>query len=592
MASVAIVRPRVFMDIQIGTEPAGRLVIELFVDKAPKTCENFRALCTSSNPPLSYRLSPFHRIIDEFMIQGGDITKGDGTGGQSIYSGEFEDENIGWREIDREGLICMANRGKNTNTSQFFITLVPCPHLNTKHTVFGQLVAGQQTLERMAKVSVDKNDRPYEDVLVASCGELERRTKGNIASAPAPSRASAQEDQMDTGTEKEELRRGRKRRRRTPSRSPSRSSPGSGSQTPPRRDRHRHHHSESHHNGHRQTHEQERGNQNSGSNSRSSSPSRTISKQDEDKTHESRRRSDDALDSTLRGRPRQRSSSALIQAETTDVSSTFVPSGRETSVPDQGSSRSPSKLSPIHARSLKLAQEGQKGAGDRTYNRSSKRDHHHRSSRAKEKLLHKHDSDRDRERRHERYRVRSARRRSSSPSRSRSPRSSSRSPHLRRRGSRSRGRHGRRRRHFDEHEFERERLDEELLHHEESLRERGEAAEGRYEGVIEREYDDHGGNEDEQMPDAESTGRPDERHNYNDARDYPRGPRDPQGGRSRYHDRWFGNNTTGRSGGSGNYARASDGGRLSGPAMTPAGSTSGEIKFKGRGSMKYRERRW
>ena len=91
---------------------------------ADQPWDSFRTICTSTfTPPgafkqLSYKLSPFHRIIDEFMIQGGDITTGDGTGGQSIYGGEFADENIGWREIDREGLVCMANRGKGTNTSQ------------------------------------------------------------------------------------------------------------------------------------------------------------------------------------------------------------------------------------------------------------------------------------------------------------------------------------------------------------------------------------------------------------------------------------------------------------------------------------------
>ena len=81
---------------------------------------SFRVLCTSpeTSKPLTYKLSPFHRIIDEFMIQGGDITSGDGTGGQSIYGGEFDDENIGWREIDTKGLVCMANRGKGTNSSQ------------------------------------------------------------------------------------------------------------------------------------------------------------------------------------------------------------------------------------------------------------------------------------------------------------------------------------------------------------------------------------------------------------------------------------------------------------------------------------------
>ncbi|KAI7298830.1 hypothetical protein KC315_g17873, partial [Hortaea werneckii] len=93
-------RPRVFLDINIGEEPAGRLTIELFADKTPKTCENFRQLCTAEYEGLTYAKAPFHRVIDEFMIQGGDIAKGDGTGTASIYNGEFEDENMNWREMD------------------------------------------------------------------------------------------------------------------------------------------------------------------------------------------------------------------------------------------------------------------------------------------------------------------------------------------------------------------------------------------------------------------------------------------------------------------------------------------------------------
>ncbi|KAI9756676.1 MAG: hypothetical protein M4579_003765 [Chaenotheca gracillima] len=181
--SGAVVRPRVFLDAQIGTEPVGRIVIELFVDKVPKTCENFKALCTTQQSDLSYKLSVFHRVIDEFMIQGGDITKGDGTGGKSIYGEEFEDENLGWHDLDKAGLVCMANRGKDTNNSQFFLSLAPCPHLNGKHTVFGLVVSGQPVLERIAKVKVDKNDRPLDDVLVAHCGELERRKKAAPAAA-------------------------------------------------------------------------------------------------------------------------------------------------------------------------------------------------------------------------------------------------------------------------------------------------------------------------------------------------------------------------------------------------------------------------
>ncbi|KAJ9629890.1 hypothetical protein H2203_002274 [Taxawa tesnikishii (nom. ined.)] len=206
-------RPRVFLDITHGTEPIGRLIIELFSDKAPKTCENFRALCNGSHNGLSYATSPFHRIIDEFMVQGGDITAGDGTGGTSVYGGEFEDENLGWRDVDAAGLVCMANRGKGTNGSQFFITLESSPHLNNKHTIFGRLVSGDETLARMAKVDVDREDRPLTPVLIARCGELERKKKPATAVE-----SKATEKPTD---------RGRNGRRHTssPSRSPSRTAP-------------------------------------------------------------------------------------------------------------------------------------------------------------------------------------------------------------------------------------------------------------------------------------------------------------------------------------------------------------------------------
>ncbi|RPB17637.1 hypothetical protein P167DRAFT_601446 [Morchella conica CCBAS932] len=176
-------RPRVFFDIQIGTQPAGRITIELFDDKTPKTCENFRLLCTGSNGTytapggvthaLHYKNSTFHRVISEFMIQGGDITNGDGTGGASIYDGKmFADENLGWRKIDKEGLVCMANRGKGTNSSQFFITLAECEYLTDKHTLFGHIVAGMDVVKKIEDLKVDDSDRPLEDVIIASSGEL------------------------------------------------------------------------------------------------------------------------------------------------------------------------------------------------------------------------------------------------------------------------------------------------------------------------------------------------------------------------------------------------------------------------------------
>ena len=134
-------RPRCFLDVSIGDEPAGRLTVELFNDKAPRTAEkyvllslcnsvrlrasaadwlgSFRQLCTGEHDRRSYAKAPFHRVIDEFMIQGGDIQNGDGSGEASIYGGAFEDENLAWREIDAAGLVCSANRGKDTNGSQY-----------------------------------------------------------------------------------------------------------------------------------------------------------------------------------------------------------------------------------------------------------------------------------------------------------------------------------------------------------------------------------------------------------------------------------------------------------------------------------------
>ncbi|KAJ6262430.1 Phosphatase [Drechslerella dactyloides] len=188
------VRPRCFLDIQHGTDPVGRVVIELFTDKTPKTCENFRALCTGSkSPELHYKSTIFHRVIEEFMVQGGDITRGDGKGGMSIYGETFEDENLGWCDIDKEGLVCMANRGKDTNSSQFFITCAPCDHLNGKHTVFGHVVAGLQFVKQIETFNVDSSDKPTVDVIIANCGELEFRRaaapiKAKVTTATGTSR--------------------------------------------------------------------------------------------------------------------------------------------------------------------------------------------------------------------------------------------------------------------------------------------------------------------------------------------------------------------------------------------------------------------
>lgn len=120
-------RPRCFFDIGISNVPAGRVVIELFSDVCPKTCENFRCLCTgekgvgkTTQKPLHYKGTPFHRIVKDFMIQGGDFSEGNGRGGESIYGGFFEDESFSMKHT-KEFLLSMANRGKDTNGSQFFI---------------------------------------------------------------------------------------------------------------------------------------------------------------------------------------------------------------------------------------------------------------------------------------------------------------------------------------------------------------------------------------------------------------------------------------------------------------------------------------
>ncbi|KAF5359867.1 hypothetical protein D9756_003198 [Leucocoprinus leucothites] len=178
-----MVRPRVFMDFTVGDEPHGRVIFELFSDTAPKTCENFRSLCTgemgtsASGYALYYKDSIIHRSIKDFMIQGGDFSKRNGTGGESIYGGTFSDEDL-HRPLDSPALLCMANKGPDTNGSQFFITLRECPHLNGKHVVFGKIVKGlEDVIQRLAEVPVDQKDRPTKPIVIVNCGELELRKR-------------------------------------------------------------------------------------------------------------------------------------------------------------------------------------------------------------------------------------------------------------------------------------------------------------------------------------------------------------------------------------------------------------------------------
>lgn len=169
-------RPRVFFDVRIGNRKAGRISLELFNDIVPKTAENFRALCTgekgkgNSGKPLSYKGSIFHRVIRDFMIQGGDFTAFNGTGGESIYGEKFEDENFELKH-DRPFLLSMANSGPATNGSQFFITTVSTPHLDGKHVVFGEVVNGKSIVRKIENVKT-QSDKPTHDLTIIDCGEL------------------------------------------------------------------------------------------------------------------------------------------------------------------------------------------------------------------------------------------------------------------------------------------------------------------------------------------------------------------------------------------------------------------------------------
>ncbi|XP_058083310.1 peptidyl-prolyl cis-trans isomerase CYP19-3 [Magnolia sinica] len=168
--------PKVFFDVLIGKAKAGRIVMELFADVTPKTAENFRALCTGEKgigrlgKPLHYKGSIFHRIIPNFMCQGGDFTRGNGTGGESIYGMKFEDENFKKKHTG-PGILSMANSGPNTNGSQFFICTEKTAWLDGKHVVFGQVVDGYSVVKAMEKVGSDSGSTTS-TVVIEDCGQV------------------------------------------------------------------------------------------------------------------------------------------------------------------------------------------------------------------------------------------------------------------------------------------------------------------------------------------------------------------------------------------------------------------------------------
>lgn len=162
---------KVFFDIEQDGKALGRITIGLFGTVVPRTVENFRQLAISTDPKFGYKNSIFHRVIPSFMIQGGDYETGQGYGGKSIYGGKFDDENFTLKH-DRPYRLSMANAGKNTNGSQFFITTVVTSWLNGGHVVFGEVVDGFNVIDAIEKTKTAAGDRPKLEVKIADCGEL------------------------------------------------------------------------------------------------------------------------------------------------------------------------------------------------------------------------------------------------------------------------------------------------------------------------------------------------------------------------------------------------------------------------------------
>jgi peptidylprolyl isomerase len=167
---------RVYFDVEIDGKKSGRIVMGLYGEEVPKTVDNFLHLCLCdmeskvSGAKLCYKDSIFHRIIPEFMVQGGDFTHGDGTGGESIYGEKFEDENFNVKHVG-PGLLSMANSGPGTNGSQFFITVAATSWLDGKHVVFGRVMSGMRIVKEMEDQGT-QGGTPKAKVVITGCGQL------------------------------------------------------------------------------------------------------------------------------------------------------------------------------------------------------------------------------------------------------------------------------------------------------------------------------------------------------------------------------------------------------------------------------------
>ncbi|KAK2941909.1 putative Peptidyl-prolyl cis-trans isomerase H [Blattamonas nauphoetae] len=168
--------PFVFFDITIGGKKVGRITMELFADVCPKTCENFRQLCTGEakkdGVSIGYKGTIFHRVISGFMVQGGDCISSTGKGVFSIYGSTFSDEDFSLHH-ECEGLLSMANSGPDTNGCQFFITCATCKWLDDQHVVFGRVIDGIKIVKMIeASETLPQSQKPKVAVLIAECGEI------------------------------------------------------------------------------------------------------------------------------------------------------------------------------------------------------------------------------------------------------------------------------------------------------------------------------------------------------------------------------------------------------------------------------------